>query len=75
MFMVTADDQDQICVAEKSRTLTDTDENDLRLALEELKFQLSVRSGSFFYSTSSHGFTEQLVDDIVKDASNIFSFE
>ena len=29
MFMVTADDQDQICVAEKSRTLTDTDENDL----------------------------------------------
>ena len=75
--MVTADDQDQILanVSEKSRTLTDVDKNDLRLALVELKFQLSVKSGSFFDPTSSHGFTEQLVDDIVKDASNIFSFE
>ena len=77
LFMVTADDQDQILanVSEKSRTLTDVDKNDLRLALVELKFQLSVKSGSFFDPTSSHGFTEQLVDDIVKDASNIFSFE
>lgn len=77
LFMATADDQDQMhaIVSKKSRTLTDTDENDLRLALVELKFQLSVKSGSFFDPTSSHGFTEQLVDDIVKDASNIFSFE
>ena len=75
VFIVTADDQDQISVSENSRTMTDTDENDLRLALLELKCQLSVKSGSFFDPTSSHGFTEQLVDDIVKDASNIFSME
>ena len=72
---MTADDQDQISVSEKSRTLTDIDENDLRLALLELQCQLSVKSGSFFDPNSSHGFTEQLVDDIVKDASNIFSME
>ena len=36
--MVTADDQDQIhaIVSEKSRTLTDMDENDFRLALVEV---------------------------------------
>lgn len=73
--MLTAGDQDQKNVSEKLRTLTDTDENDLRLALMELKFQFSAKSGSFFDPTSSHGFSEQLVLDIVKDACNIFSFE
>ena len=58
---MTADDQDRISVSENSRTMTDTDENDLRLALLEFKCQLSVKSGSFFDPTSSHGFTEQLV--------------
>ena len=75
VFMEKADCVDETANGGQSRTLTAVDENDLRMALMELKTQFSVKSGSFFDPTSSHGFTEQLVNDIVKDVSNIFSFK
>lgn len=75
VFMRVEDDEEQVPTDAKSRKITATDENDLRLALMELKSQFSANSGSFFDPTISHGFTDHLIEDIVKDASNIFSFE
>ena len=79
VFLVVADNHEehteQGTSQGKTRNLTATDKTDLRLALLEMQSELSTRSGSFFDSVSSHGFTERLVDDIVKASSNIFSFE
>lgn len=75
VFMRVEDNKEQVPTDGKSRKITATDENDLRLALMELKSQFSANSGLFFDPTISHGFTDHLIEDIVKDASNIFSFE
>ena len=79
VFMAVAD-QEQIeggttTIQGNTRTLSDTDRTDLRLALLEMQSELSARSGSLFDPIISHGFTQQLVDDIVQDSSNVFSFE
>ena len=42
--------------------------------LLELQSRFSAKSASFFDATASHGFTDQLVDDIVKNATRIFTF-
>ena len=79
VFMAVADQEqiegDTTTIQGNTRTLSDTDRTDLRLALLEMQSELSARSGSFFDPIISHGFTQQLVDDIVRDSSNVFSFE
>ena len=42
--------------------------------LLELQSRFSAKSAPFFDATASHGFTDQLVDDIVKNATRIFTF-
>ena len=55
------------------RTLSAEDKNDLKLALQELQIRYSASGISFFEPTMSHGFTNQLVDDLVRYSNNIFS--
>ena len=55
------------------RTLSNEDKNDLTLALQELQKRYSANSSSLFEPTVSHGFTNELVDDIVRNSTNIFS--
>lgn len=59
---------------ELTRALSPYDQNDLKLVLLELQSRFSAKSASFFDATASHGFTDQLVDDIVTNATRIFTF-
>ena len=74
VFMPVADEPEEELPG-AIRTLTPEDENDLKLALVELQSKFSATGASFFEPTVSHGFTEQLVDDIVENAANIFTFD
>lgn len=78
MFMTEADEQMEVQTAletEKTWTLSNEDEIDLKLALMELQSRFSGNGNAFLDSNASHGFTEQLVDDILKNAASIFTFE
>ena len=78
VFMTAADEQMEVQTeleTEKTRTLSNEDEIDLKLALMELQSRFSGNGNAFLDSNASHGFTEQLVDDIVKNAASIFTFE
>ena len=57
-----------------TRALSPYDQNDLKLVLLELQSRFSAKSASFFDATASHGFTDQFVDDIVTNATRIFTF-
>lgn len=74
--MTTGDsDEETTTVPAKSRILTPEDQNDLRLALLELTSKLSAYGTSFFEPTASYGFSEQVVEGIVENASTIFTLD
>lgn len=79
LFMKEADKPEEshnVPVTENTRTLTPEDKNDLKLALLELQSRFSGSDhATFLDPTASHGFTEQLVNDIVKNAASIFTFD
>lgn len=68
VFVAEADDHEMQTEPENetTRTLTPEDENDLRMALLELKTGFSGSVDIFLEPTASHGFTEQLMEDIGK---------
>lgn len=57
------------------RELSETDLLDLRLSLEELQQQYSACGPSLFHAESTHGFSDQLIGNILKHAPNISSAE
>ena len=74
--MTTGDsDEETTTVPAKSRILTPEDQNDLRLTLLELTSKLSAYETSFFEPTASYGFSEQVVEGIVENASTIFTLD
>ena len=76
LFMTTGDSEEETTtVPAKSRILTPEDQNDLRLALLELTSKLSAYGTSFFEPTASYGFSEQVVEGIVENASTIFTLD
>jgi len=56
-----------------SRQVTQCDKDDLREAL--LEIQAGMAAPSIFGSVSMHGFSIQLIDDVVKNCSVIFSVQ
>lgn len=58
---------------EKVRELSETDLLDLSLAMEELQEQYSACGPSLFHPESSHGFSDQLIENIVQHAPFIKS--
>ena len=76
VFATEPDEQEELPASEKTRKMTSTDTNDLLLALQELQTQYSASGAlTIFEPTLSHGFNGQLINDLVKNAANIFSFD
>ena len=61
--------------SEQVRELGETDLRDLKLALEELQLQYSAFGSSLFHPESSHGFSTQLIENIIQHAPFINSTE
>ena len=57
----------------KSRTLNQTDKNDLKLALQEVKKHYAAGVSSIFHEETINGFTDKVIEDIVDQAHHIFS--
>lgn len=62
-------------LADPVRELSETDTSDLKLALEELQGQYSASGLSLFHPESSHGFSNQLIKNIVTHAPFISSID
>lgn len=57
------------------RELSETDLTDIKLAMEELQQQYSASGSSLFHPESSHGFSMQLIENIIQHAPFIHSTE
>lgn len=55
------------------RHVTEDDRLDLKEALLEVKGNLSSQSLAAFGPSSSHGFSEELIDSVVEDSSTVFT--
>lgn len=58
--------------SQPERILDETDRQDLRLSLQELKDQYSCGMMSMFHDETSHGFSDELINDLIEHSSNIF---
>ena len=59
--------------SEQVRELSETDLTDIKLAMEELQQQYSAFGSSLFHPESSHGFSIQLIENIIQHAPFIHS--
>ena len=56
-----------------TRTVTEEDREVLKQALLEVADELTKHKGALLDKTSSHGFSQELIDDVVKNSSKIFT--
>ena len=69
------EDEEGSCAKEQVRELNDRDVSDLKLAMGELQEQYSSCGCSLFHPESSHGFSDQLIENIMQHAPYINSAE
>ena len=69
------EDEEGSCAKEQVRELNDRDVSDLKLAMGELQEQYSSCGCSLFHPESSHGFSDQLIENIIQHAPYINSAE